>query len=435
MRVRSVLAASLVLAFVVSLGSCAPPREHLTFRLWDPQVAEAYRTSLDAFERESGFDVDIVVVPWADYWTQLRLDIASGTVDDVFWTNAANFQDYAAVGAIVPVAESQRRAQESGWVEAVVEQYSIDGTLWGVPQITDPGIAMLYNADLLAQAGIDLDDLGELSWDPYAPEDTLRATSRALTLDSANRHPGEPGFDHDRLRQYGIGAANDLNAVLLQFLAGNGSAWQEGDDFVFADERGVAAIEYLVALINSDFVAPNAADTNPPAGGDFVRDQFLQGNVALFPTGAYNLANVAEAADFEWGIAPFPAGPNGRHSVTNGIVAAASTVSDNADGQRALLNWLGSSEGQLAIGESGAALPAVVEAQASYRAVWAERGVDLSPMLDILENDGVQAPQGARYASAARAMEQTLNEIFLGRIAVASGLRDAQAAGNSAMSD
>ena len=433
MKARSVLAAGLVVALILSLGACAPAREHLTFRLWDPQVAEAYRSSLDAFEMESGFEVDLVVVPWADYWTQLRLDIASGTVDDVFWTNAANFQDYAAIGAILPVTENQRRAQESGWVAAVVDQYAIDGTLWGVPQITDPGIAMLYNADILAEAGIDPDDLGELSWDPYAPDDSLRAAARALTIDSANLHPGEAGFQADRVRQYGFGAANDLNAVLLQFLAGNGSAWQDGDDFVFADTRGVAAIEYLVALINSDYVAPNAADTNPPAGGDFVRDQFLQGNVALFPTGAYNLANVAESADFTWGIAPFPTGPEGRHSVTNGVVAAASAVSDNSEGQAALLAWLGSAEGQVAIGESGAALPACLDAQQAYRDVWADRGVDLSPMLDILESETVQAPQGARYASASRAMEQTLNEVFLGRVDVAVGLRDAQRAGNGAM--
>lgn len=435
MTPRALLAAGVTVALVAGLAACAPPRAHLTFRLWDPQVAEAYRLSLDAFEQQSGIAVDIVVVPWADYWTQLRLDIASGTVDDVFWTNAANFQDYAAAGAILPVTEQQRRDQESDWAEAVVDQYSINGELWGVPQITDPGIALLYNADLLTAAGLDASDIAALTWDPSAADDTLRETSRALTLDSAGRRPDEPGFDPDRLTQYGFGAANDLNAVLLQFLAGNGSAWQSGDEFVFADEAGAAAIGYLVDLINRERVAPNAADTNPPAGGDFVRDQFLQGNVALFPTGAYNLANVEEGADFAWGIAPFPAGPGGAHSVTNGVVAAASSATDDPDGQRALLDWLGSPKGQLAIGESGAALPACLDAQPAYSTVWADRGVDLSPMLDILEQSTVQAPQGSNYAAASRAMEHALNDVFLGRADVADGLREAEAAGNRAMRD
>jgi multiple sugar transport system substrate-binding protein len=435
MKPRALLAAGTAVALVAGLTACAPPREHLTFRLWDPQVAEAYRLSLDAFEDESGIEVDIVMVPWADYWTQLRLDIASGTVDDVFWTNAANFQDYAAAGAILPVTAQQRDDQESGWVAAVVDQYSIDDELWGIPQITDPGIALLYNADLLAEAGLDATDLAGLSWDPSAPDDTLREAARELTLDSSGNHPGEPGFDTDRLQQYGFGAANDVNAVLLQFLAGNGSAWQHGDDFVFADEAGTTAIGYLVDLINSEHVAPNAADTNPPAGGDFVRDQFLQGNVVLFPTGAYNLANVEESADFAWGIAPFPAGPAGALSVTNGVVAAASSSTDDPAGQRALLGWLGSPEGQLAIGSSGAALPACVDAQAAYLQVWADRGVDLSPMLEVLDHGTVQAPQGARYAAASQAMEQTLNDVFLGRTEVEGGLREAEAAGNQAMGD
>ncbi len=39
-------------------------------------------------------------------------------------------------------------------------------------------------------------------------------------------------------------------------------------------------------LINKEHVAPSAADTND--NGDFSRDQFLQGKIALFQSGAYN---------------------------------------------------------------------------------------------------------------------------------------------------
>ena len=66
--------------------------------------------------------------------------------------------------------------------------------------------------------------------------------------------------------------------------------------------RANAAVGYLVDLINKEHVAPSAADTND--NGDFSRDQFLQGKIALFQSGSYNLANVAEGASFEWAWLP-----------------------------------------------------------------------------------------------------------------------------------
>ena len=149
MTLRPVLALATSSLLLLALGGCAPATPTVSLRLWDPYVADAYRESLDRFETESGIAVEIVVVPWADYWTQLRLDIASGTVDDVFWTNAANFQDYALSDRLIPVSPDQLAAQGKDWPVSVVEQYSLESELWGVPQITDPGIALLYNADLL----------------------------------------------------------------------------------------------------------------------------------------------------------------------------------------------------------------------------------------------------------------------------------------------
>jgi multiple sugar transport system substrate-binding protein len=430
--VAAVAAATLAAGLLTACSASAGDGD-LTLRLWDPQVAEAYRTSLDAFEAAHGIHVDVVVVPWSDYWTQLRADLGAGVADDVFWVNAANFQDYARAGSITPVPDDVLAARGADWAPAAVAQYTLDGRLWGVPQITDPGIGLLYNADLLAAAGLSPADVGGLSWDPAAGDDELRRVSRALTSDAEGRHPGEPGFDPARVRQYGFGAANDLNGVLLQFLAGNGAAWQDGDDFVFASDAGVAALGYVADLITTEHVAPNAADTNPPTGGDFVRDQFLQGRVALFPTGAYNLANVADGADFDWGIAPLPSGPAGAISVTNSVVAAANARSNDPEGQRLLLEWLGSAEGQRPIGDSGVALPAVLSAQSGYAGSWAARGVDVAPMLDVLGNGSIQPPQGARYSDATAAMESALNDVFLGRRDPPSGLRTAQDAANDAL--
>ena len=50
----------------------------------------------------------------------------------------------------------------------------------------------------------------------------------------------------------------------------------------------------------------------------------LQGRIALFQSGVYNLKNVSEGARFEWGIAPLSAGPKGAVSVVNSVMGQAS---------------------------------------------------------------------------------------------------------------
>src|SRR6202042_821015 len=100
--------------------------------------------------------------------------------------------------------------------------------------------------------------------------------------------------------------------------------FQDGDCFAFHNPGAIEAFPFLVRLINTDHVAPPASDTND--NGDFSRNQFLAGRMALFQSGTYNLAAVADQAPFRWGVAMLPAGPKGRVSVTNGIAAAGNSA-------------------------------------------------------------------------------------------------------------
>jgi multiple sugar transport system substrate-binding protein len=435
-RRRSLALVAAAAVAALALTGCTPgttgDTEVVTVRLWDPQVAEAYEASFAEFEQANpGVRVEVSVIPWADYFTRLRTDLATGSIDDIFWTNAGNVAAYAEAGRLLDI--SAAIGVDPGWSANVVEQYTVGGSLWGVPQLTDPGIGILYNAELLEAAGVPVEAVEQLRWDPSGADDTLRELATALTLDTSGRTPDAADFDASRVQQYGYSAGNDLNAITINFIGSNGGAWQRGDEFVFDSPESTAAVEYVVDLVTERHVAPPAADTNPPTGGDTARDLFLQGRIALFQTGAYNLANVLEGASFEWGIAPLPTGPARAISVTNGIIAAGRTDSAHPQAQLAVLEWLGSAEGSRPIGETGSALPAVLEAQAGFFEFWAGQGVDVSPLMDVLGNGFVQAPQGARYAAAEEAYRPILNEIFLGRRPVAEGLAAAAAAANAAM--
>jgi multiple sugar transport system substrate-binding protein len=252
-----------------------------------------------------------------------------------------------------------------------------------------------------------------------------------LTLDANGNNAASPQFDPNKIVQYGYNAANDLNAIYINYLGSNGAALQNGTRFVFDSAQGKQAFQYVVDLINKYHVSPSAADTN--TNGDFSRDQFTQGKMALFQTGSYNLALVNEGASFDWGVAPLPAGPKGAISVTNGVIAAANAHTDHPDAVKKVLTWLGSKAGNAPVGATGSASPAVVAAQQTYLDFWKKEGVDVSPLYDVLDNGTVQAPQGANWAAAQDAFGPVFEDIFAGRTPVGEGLATAQEAANKAM--
>ena len=144
------LAFALLIAAAIWLGrdSDGSGRTVVRFRLWDSSFVDAYRASFDEFERRNpDIEVRIDVVPFASYPEKLRLDIAGGTADDIFWTNL--YQDYADNGRLLDIDHALGAAAKQQWDPATVAQYTRNGTLWGVPQFVDAGTAVYYNLSLI----------------------------------------------------------------------------------------------------------------------------------------------------------------------------------------------------------------------------------------------------------------------------------------------
>ncbi len=356
----------------------------------------------------------------------LRTDVAGGSADDIFWLSNAYFAEYADSGRLMKI-----EAAKSDWEPSVVAQFTRGGVLWGVPQLTDAGIAVYYNADLLAAAGVAPTELDSVRWSPTGG-DTLRPLLSRLTVDADGHRANTPGFDARRVRQWGYNAANDPQGIYLNYIGSAGGEFQNGDRFAFDNPGSIEAFSYLVGLINNDHVAPPASDTND--NGDFSRNQFLSGRMALFQSGTYNLAAVAEQAGFRWGVAMLPIGPKGRVSVTNGIAAAGNSASKHPDAVREVLAWLGSRAGNEYLARRGTAIPAVLSAQRVYFDYWAAKGVNVTPFFTVLNGPRIPAPGGAGFAAGFQAVKPYFDEMFLGRSDVPTTLRQAQEAANAAAS-
>lgn len=397
--------------WVLGRSTGAGGKTVVTVRLWDQQVAAAYRDSFAEFTRSHpDIEVRVDVVAYAGYFDTLRTDVAGGGASDVFWINNAYLAQYADNDRLMAIDPS------ADWDQSVVAQFTRNGALWGVPQLTDAGIALYYNADLLAADGVDPAQLDTLRWDPDPAVDTLRPVLKRLT--------------HGR--QWGYNAANDLQGIYLNYIGSAGGVFATGDRFAFDNPRAAEAFRYIVGLINSDRVAPPASDTND--NGDFSRNQFLSGRMAIFQSGTYNLAQIADQATFRWGVAMLPTGPSGRVSVTNGIAAAGNPASPHPDAVREVLAWLGSARGNEYLGRRGSAIPAVLPAQKVYFDYWSAKGVDVTPFFRVLDGPRIAAPGGAGFAAGYQAIKPYFDEMFLGRRPVDDALGAAQLAANIAAS-
>lgn len=121
-----------------------------------------------------------------------------------------------------------------------------------------------------------------------------------------------------------------------------------------------------------------------------------------------------------------PAGPAGRVSVTNGIAPAGNAATRHPAQVRELLSWLGSAQGNGYVGADGAD---VLAAQGGYFDYCRHRGIDVTPFFAVLDGPRIAAPGGAGFAAGYQAITPYFDEMFLGRLPVASALAQAQAAG------
>jgi multiple sugar transport system substrate-binding protein len=419
--------AALLIVATVGLDRLAAPdrgRTVVNVRLWDEKVAVAYRDSFAAFSRaHPEIEVHVDLVSYSNYFDTLRTDVAGGSADDIFWLSNPYLAAYADSGRLLKIDV------DPDWEPSVVNLYTRSGTLWGVPQLTDGNISLYYNADLLAAADVDPAALATLRWSPDG-DDTLRPLLARLTLDADGHSPGTTGFDARRIRQWGYNAANDQQGIYLDFIGSAGGVFQRGDRFAFDNPAAITAFRYVIGLINDDHVSPPASETNTI--GDFARNQFLAGRMALFQSGTYNLAPVADGARFHWGVAVLPAGPKGRATVTNGIAAVGNAASPHPAAVRQVLAWLGSRQGNEYVGGNGSAIPAVLSAQRVYFDYWARKGVDVSAFFAPLDGPRIPVPGGAGFPAGDQALKPYFDEMFAGRTDIPATLRKAQAAANAA---
>lgn len=259
-----------------------------------PEIFAGYA---EAFEAQNpGVDINVV---YTGSYTQTRDTILAegdSPLVDVAIMLATDLYTFIDDSYIIPLDPFIEEIEDSeAWYDDFFPAFwlnSLDaeGSVWSVPfQRSTP--IMFYNADLLAEEGIDVPTNNE----------ELIAAAQALTTD-----------ERDGLQ---VPVAGTFPIWLFQsFASGYGAPLTSGDptQVTFSGEATVQAVEFLTRLGMP--VEEGGFGVGPMGGSAWGETPaaFLAGQAAMIYHTTGSLTNILENAEFEVGVSFLPSGPAGE---------------------------------------------------------------------------------------------------------------------------
>ncbi|MDX3000719.1 ABC transporter substrate-binding protein [Kribbella solani] len=227
---------------------------------------------LDSCATKLGISIQRETVPGDTLIQKVLQQASSKTLPDVLMLDNPDVQQIAATGALAPLNDLGVNAD--GVIKGMVDATSYQGKLYGLAPVTNT-IALFYNKDLLAQAGVQ----------PPKTWDELKAAAKKLT---------KPG-------RYGIAFnANATYEGSWQFLP---AMWTNGGDETDLNSPQVAeALQLWVDLVQSGSASKSVINWTQ---GD-VKDQFLAGKAAMMVNGPWQIPALEKVPSVKWDVVTFP---------------------------------------------------------------------------------------------------------------------------------
>jgi raffinose/stachyose/melibiose transport system substrate-binding protein len=140
---------ALLLMAAALIGACAKPPQKITLAQNKPEIDAALKAYAQSWSATSKVPVTIKSVGGGsgiDLGTQLKADFAAGDMPDIF--AISGLEDYKQWANIILDVSAEK------WVQDTSVPFKVDGKVYGFPVAVE-GWGMAYNADVLAQAGVD----------------------------------------------------------------------------------------------------------------------------------------------------------------------------------------------------------------------------------------------------------------------------------------
>lgn len=257
--------------------------------------------------------VETVGVPWGDYNAKLLAMYAAGTPPEISANYAAGFPTFYANDALVALNDfiEADSADISIIDEAAIGAVTREGQLWALPLAHLPTV-LYYNKGLFDEAGVDVptNDWADASW----TVDEMLARAQGLSKEVDDPTSAVWGLI------YGAGQLGVFSWLWgTDPFGGPGGpdtveAYQTGivTEAHYDDPKMIEFIKWVRGLTYDHKVTPRPSDTD--AIQQTVGWPMMSGRIGMAVNGLWSVTNFAAVEpSWEWGIAPFPYGPEGTN--------------------------------------------------------------------------------------------------------------------------
>ncbi|MEU7784709.1 sugar ABC transporter substrate-binding protein [Amycolatopsis sp. NPDC049159] len=363
----------------------------------DEQGSAAWQKILDACAGRTGIKIERQKVPTSQMLPKVLQGASSKTLPDLLFTDNPTLQQVAATGALTPLADYG--ITTDGFYESIVKAGTYQDKVYGVAPGVN-GLALIYNKDLLAAAGVQ----------PPKTWDELKAAAAKLTKDG----------------KYGLAfSAIPSEEGTWQFLP---FFWSNGAELSQLDSaQSVKALQFVTGLVNSGSASKSVVTWNQ----NDVADQFVAGNAAMMVNGSWNLARLDEQQALHYGVVPIPVPQAGAKPVVAlggevGAVPVTSGPAQQAAGK--VLSCILSEPTMLQWSKAHAYIP-------SKTAVAAKFGTEQPAMQAFVDEVGSArsrtAELGEKYPKVSQALADAVQAALTGKLPADQALKAAQQASGS----
>jgi len=423
---------TLIAALAALVIGTASAQVTLDYWLWDANQVAPYQQCVDEFTASTGINVRLTQTGWGDYWTAITTGFVAGTAPDVFTNHLAKYPEFAENAQLVDIQPLlERDGVDLGvYIDGLAELWTRDGARFGLPKDWDT-IAVVYNAEMLAAAGISVEELNSATWNPV-DGGSFGDIIRRLTLDANGNDANSDAFDRNSVTQFGFSPPGDGvgggygQTEWSHFAVSNGFVFNDGmyaTSYNYDDPRLAETLQWFANLALVDGVAPAFSDISSLGGSSL----FTAGQLAMLTDGSWMIGFYSGSAPFEVGFARLPIGPEGRKSMFNGLADSIWVGTRHREEAWQLVRHLASPDCQRIVGASGVVFPAVPDAVDLALNVYAERGLDVSAYTEqALEEGGTFLFPITDFGSEITSiMDNAITSIFLGQQSAEAALTSA----------
>ncbi|UFU06971.1 sugar ABC transporter substrate-binding protein [Ruania halotolerans] len=371
-----------------------------TYTWWDPYPqhdgSSDWEARVQACGEDAGVTIDRTAYDTTALTNQALLSAQEGTSPDVILIDNPAVSTLADTGILTTVDEFglDTSAIDQNLLDAGV----IDGEAYGIP-IGANTLSLYYNADILADAGVDPASITD--WDSLT--DALAQVTDA---------------GHKGITFAGIGTEEGSFQFLPWF-------WGSGAELTDLDSpEAVEALELWKGWLDEGY-APNTVINNSQ---NTVWEEFLTGDFAFAENGTWQVNSAAEA-EFETGIVQLPGRDGGVAPAPTGgefIVAPVQEDTARYDVTRQIVECMTTPEGFVETANTFAYyIPPTADGQEQL----VTENPDLEPWVEAVQNakgrtsDGL----GTDYPVISEALWTAVQNALSGAATPAEALEEAQA--------